>query len=98
MSTLLLVGVQYSTSEKDGYPVSLFKPIAWMTSFASLLGVLLVLNNPFDASLLFNNLLVHDSFTNLVKVVLLLSTASCIFVSFDYIKTQKEYMHLNLHY
>jgi proton-translocating NADH-quinone oxidoreductase chain N len=88
VSTLLLVGVQYTTSEKDGYPV-VVKPIAWMAAFSSLLGVLLVVNNPFDASLLFNNLLVHDSFTNLVKTVLLLSTASCILVSFDYIKTKK---------
>jgi proton-translocating NADH-quinone oxidoreductase chain N len=88
VSTLLLIGVQYSTSEKDGYPI-VVKPIAWMVSFSSLLGVLLVVNNPFNASLVFNNLLVHDPFTNLVKAVLLFSTASCIIVSFDYIKTKK---------
>ena len=88
VSTLLLIGVQYSTSEKDGYPI-VVKPIAWMVSFSSLLGVLLVVNNPFNASLVFNNLLVHDPFTNLVKAVLLFSTASCIIVSFDYIKIKK---------
>ena len=32
VSTLLLVGVQYSTSEKDGYPV-VVKPVAWMVIF-----------------------------------------------------------------
>ena len=80
VSTLLLVGVQYSTSGKDGYPV-VVKPIAWMSAFSALLGVLLVLNNPFESTLLFNNLLVHDPFTNLVKAVLLVTTAACLLVS-----------------
>ena len=65
VSTLLLVGVQYSTSEKDGYPV-VVKPIAWMVVLVTFLAVLLVLNNSFDTTLLFNNLLIkvhqsHDS-------------------------------------
>ena len=85
---LLLVGVQYSTSGKDGYPV-VVKPIAWMSAFSALLGVLLVLNNPFESTLLFNNLLVHDPFTNLVKAVLLVTTAACLLVSFEYIKNNK---------
>jgi NADH-quinone oxidoreductase subunit N len=88
VSTLLLVGVQYSTSGKDGYPV-VVKPIAWMSAFSALLGVLLVLNNPFESTLLFNNLLVHDPFTNLVKAVLLVTTAACLLVSFEYIKNNK---------
>ena len=45
VSTLLLVGVQYSTSEKDGYPV-VVKPIAWMVILVTFLSVLLVLNKP----------------------------------------------------
>jgi hypothetical protein len=57
-TTLLLVGVQYSTSEKHGYPVGV-KPVAWMSSFSAILGALLVLNNPFYSTLLFNNLLIH---------------------------------------
>ena len=36
VSTLLLVGVQYSTSEKDGYPV-VVKPIAWIVVLITLL-------------------------------------------------------------
>jgi len=88
VSTLLLVGVQYSTSEKHGYPV-VVKPVAWMATFTSFLGVLLVINNPFESQLLFNNLLVHDPFTNLVKAILLMTTASCLLVSFEYIKTKK---------
>jgi NADH-quinone oxidoreductase subunit N len=88
VSTLLLVGVQYSTSEKHGYPV-VVKPVAWMAAFTSFLGVLLVINNPFGSQLLFNNLLVHDPFTNLVKAILLMTTASCLLVSFEYIKTKK---------
>lgn len=51
VSTLLLVGVQYSTSEKDGYPV-VVKPVAWMVVFVTFLAVLLVLNNSFNATLL----------------------------------------------
>lgn len=88
VSTLLLVGVQYSTSEKHGYPV-VVKPVAWMAAFTSFLGVLLVINNPFESQLLFNNLLVHDPFTNLVKAILLMTTASCLLVSFEYIKIKK---------
>ena len=88
VSTLLLVGVQYSTSVKHGYPI-VVKPIAWMSAFSALLGVLLVLNNPFESTLLFNNLLVHDTFTNLVKAILLMTTASCLLISFEYIKKNK---------
>ena len=88
VSTLLLVGVQYSTSEKHGYPV-VVKPTAWMAAFSSFLGFLLVLNNPFSSTLLFSNLLVHDPFTNLVKAVLLFTTMSCLLVSFSYIKNNK---------
>jgi len=88
VSTLLLVGVQYSTSGKHGYPV-VVKPVAWMSTFTAFLGILLVINNPFNNTLLFNSLLVHDPFTNLVKAVLLMSTAACLLVSFEYIKVKK---------
>ena len=88
VSTLLLVGVQYSTSGKHGYPV-VVKPVAWMSAFTAFLGILLVINNPFNSTLLFNSLLVHDPFTNLVKAVLLMSTAACLLVSFEYIKVKK---------
>ena len=47
VSTLLLVGVQYSTSGKHGYPV-VVKPVAWMSTFTAFLGILLVINNPFN--------------------------------------------------
>ena len=69
VSTLLLLGVEYSTSKKQGYPV-VVKSITWMTAFTCLLGLLLVMNNPFQSILLFNNMLVHDPFTNLVKAIL----------------------------
>ena len=45
VSTLLLLGVEYSTSKKQGYPV-VVKYITWMTAFTCLLGLLLVMNNP----------------------------------------------------
>ena len=88
VSTLLLVGVQYSTSEKDGYPV-VVKPIAWMVILVTFLAVLLVFNNSFNTTLLFNNLLIHDSLTNMVKAVLLMSTGACLLVSFNYIRQEK---------
>jgi len=92
VSTLLLVGVQYSTSEKDGYPV-VVKPVAWMVVFVTFLAVLLVLNNSFNATLLFNNLLVHDPLTNMVKAIMLLSTGACILVSFRYIREEKVHAY-----
>ncbi len=91
-TTLLLVGVQYSTSEKHGYPV-VVKPVAWMSSFSAILGALLVLNNPFYSTLLFNNLLIHDPFTNLVKAILLMTTASCLLISFSYVKKKKVHAY-----
>ena len=88
VSTLLLVGVQYSTSEKDGYPV-VVKPVAWMVILVTFLAVLLVFNNSFNTTLLFNNLLIHDPITNMVKAVLLMSTGACLLVSFNYIRQEK---------
>ena len=92
VSTLLLVGVQYSTSEKDGYPV-VVKPIAWMVVLVTFLAVLLVLNNSFDTTLLFNNLLIHDPLTNMVKAIMLLTTGACILVSFRYIREEKVHAY-----
>ena len=88
VSTLLLVGVQYSTSGKDGYPI-VVKPVAWMVILVTFLSASLVLNNSFDSTALFNNLLIHDSITNMVKTVLLVSTGACLLVSFNYIKQEK---------
>ena len=64
VSTLLLIGVQYSTSERDGYPV-VVKPIAWMVILVTFLATLLVFNNSFNSALL-----IHDPATHLDKVVL----------------------------
>ena len=88
VSTLLLIGVQYSTSERDGYPV-VVKPIAWMVILVTFLATLLVFNNSFNSALLFNNLLIHDPVTNMVKAVLLMATGACLLVSFNYIREEK---------
>jgi NADH-quinone oxidoreductase subunit N len=88
VSTLLLVGVEHSVSKIQGYPI-VIKSITWMSALTCLLGLFLVINNPFQNILLLNNMLVHDPFTNLVKGILLLTTSACLLVSFEYIKVEK---------
>jgi NADH:ubiquinone oxidoreductase subunit 2 (subunit N) len=38
---------------------------------------------------IFNNVLIFDDFTNIIKIIVLLSAVFTIFISFDYIKGQK---------
>ena len=91
VSTLLLGEFNIST-EKDGCPV-VVKPIAWIVVLVTFLAVLLVLNNSFDTTLLFNNLLIHDPLTNMVKAIMLLTTGACILVSFRYIREEKVHAY-----
>jgi NADH-quinone oxidoreductase subunit N len=87
VSTILLVAVHYSTSEEHNYPV-LVSNVSWLSILACFMGALLVMNNPWEG-VVFNSSLSIDSFTQTVKVVLLLSTAFCLLVSLDYLKKEK---------
>jgi proton-translocating NADH-quinone oxidoreductase chain N len=88
VSTLLLFGVQYSTSAEQGYPV-IVKSITWLSILVAGLGAVLVLNNPFEYAVVFNMALIHDPFTNVVKAIILISTACCLLVSLTFIKRQR---------
>lgn len=89
ISTILLVGVHYSTSEEHGYPV-LVNNVCWLSIFSAFWGAMLVLNSQWEG-LAFNSSLNIDGFTQSVKVVLLLAVCFCLLVSLDYIK--KEQIH-----
>ena len=89
-STLLLVGVGLTTDRGEGYP-NMVKPTLWLSVYVILLTALLINNNPVPSATLFNGAVVHDGFTNVAKMILLMSTAACLSVGVQYIK--KEGLH-----
>ena len=67
------------------------KPTLWLSVYVILLTALLINNNPVPSATLFNGAVVHDGFTNVAKMILLMSTAACLSVGVQYIK--KEGLH-----
>ena len=85
--SLLVYGVGYSTSKLKNYPV-LLKNMSWLTLLALLYSFFLILNNPIQNAVLFYNTLIIDDFTKLTKILVLVSTFLCIFMSLEYIKQE----------
>nr|YP_009446459.1 NADH dehydrogenase subunit 2 [Ancoracysta twista]ATY40947.1 NADH dehydrogenase subunit 2 [Ancoracysta twista] len=96
---LLCYGIFYTSSKEYKYPI-LIRPIAWLSLQTFFISVLLTINNPFDFIVVFNNLLLVDSFTSSVKVIILASAATSILISLDYLDKNKinafEYIVIKL--
>jgi proton-translocating NADH-quinone oxidoreductase chain N len=84
---LLLYGVIYSTSATKKYPV-LVSNISWLTLLSFFYTFLLLLNNPIDNAVLLYNTLVIDDFTKFIKLIVLIGSFFCIFISIDYVKQE----------
>lgn len=84
---LLIYGVIYTTSKKKNYPILLVN-ISWLGLLSLFFTLILILNNPFINAVLFYNTLLIDDLTKFFKIVIILSTFFCIFISFDYIKQE----------
>lgn len=82
---LIVYAVIYSTSPHLGYPI-LIRNVTWLG--VQVLGLALMLNisNPIAGVVGFNNLLIFDNFSILVKSVILLSTIVTLILAMDYSK------------
>jgi NADH-quinone oxidoreductase subunit N len=87
---LLIFGVFYTTTIKYN-KVILITTMNWLTIHSIMITLLLILNNPINNLIIFNNLLIIDDFSILIKSILCLSTIGCLLLSFEYFKDEKLY-------
>lgn len=82
---LIIYAVIYSTSPKLGYPI-LIRNVTWLG--VQILGFALLLNicNPITGLIGFNNLLIFDNFSTLIKSIILLATIITLILALDYSK------------
>jgi len=85
---LLSYGVVYSTSTFYNYPI-LSVNISWLGFFVLLISFFLCLNNCLSSMIIFNNLLIVDSFIIFIKSTILLSSIFCILISLNYLEYNK---------
>ncbi len=82
---LIVYAVIYSTSPHLGYPI-LIRNVTWLGVQILVFALLLNLLNPITGVVAFNNLLIFDSFSILIKSLLLLSTIVTLILALDYSK------------
>ena len=82
---LIVYAVIYSTSPHLGYPI-LIRNVTWLGVQILVFALLLNLLNPITGVVAFNNLLIFDSFSILIKSILLLSTIVTLILALDYSK------------
>lgn len=87
---LLSYGVIYSTSKSYNYPI-LSVNVSWLSFLVLFIAFFLSVNNCLSSMIIFNNLLIVDSFTTLVKAIILLASMLCILISLNYL----EYNRIN---
>ena len=85
--TYLLYGVVWSTSKEKNYPMLLHN-ISWLTLVALVYTVFLLVNNPIDHAVFFYNTLLVDDFTQCMKLLVLVCTFLCIFMSLEYMRQE----------
>jgi NADH-quinone oxidoreductase subunit N len=85
---LLSYGVIYSTSEYYKTP-ALAVNVSWLSFFVLGIAFILCVNNFLSSMIIFNNLLIVDSFTTLMKAFILLSSMACILISLNYLNYQR---------
>jgi proton-translocating NADH-quinone oxidoreductase chain N len=73
INVLVIYSVVYTTSPSYNYPV-LLKNITWLSVLVLILALAINMLNPLTGSLIFNNLLIIDSFGNIIKTIVLVST------------------------
>jgi proton-translocating NADH-quinone oxidoreductase chain N len=85
---LLFYGVIYSTSKYYNYPI-LSSNISLLILLVLFIAFILCSSNSLPSIIIFNNLLIIDSFTNFVKTSILLISIFCILMSFNYLESNK---------
>lgn len=82
---LIVYAVIYSTSPHLGYPI-LIRNVTWLGVQILVFALFLNILNPITGTIGFNNLLIFDNFTILIKTVILLSTIVTLILALDYSK------------
>ena len=77
---LLVYGVVYSTSPVKYYP-TLCHNISWLSLLSLLYTLMITYNNPIHHAVVFYNTLLVDDFTQFMKILVLLCTFFCIYMS-----------------
>jgi len=81
----IVYAVIYSTSPNLGYPI-IIRNVTWLGVQILVFALLLNLSNPMTGVIAFNNLLIFDNFSVLVKSVILISTIVTLILALDYSK------------
>ncbi len=84
---ILFLGVFFINLRRYRYPF-LVKEIHYLVIFIFLISAALVINNPIRNFIIFNNLLIIDNFSSVVKCVVLFSSIGCILISFTYLEKE----------
>jgi proton-translocating NADH-quinone oxidoreductase chain N len=85
---LLSYGVIFSTSEYYKSP-ALAVNVSWLSFFTLGIALLLCINNSSSSMIIFNNMLIINPFTTLIKAFILLSSMACILISMNYLDYQR---------
>jgi proton-translocating NADH-quinone oxidoreductase chain N len=92
ISVLLMFGVFIQTSKKFIYP-NIIKPLCWILIFILFIGFLFIYNSSLNSILRFNNSLIFDSFSNFLKVLILITSIDVVRVSFQYLESEKIFQY-----
>jgi proton-translocating NADH-quinone oxidoreductase chain N len=87
INILVIYSVVYTTSPSYNYPI-LLKNITWLSILVLTLALTLNLANPLTGSLIFNNLIIVDSFGNIIKGIVLLATVCILLAILNYNKLE----------
>jgi len=85
---LIIVGVSISNLKKYNYSYYV-KEMSVFAILSLFFTLLLILNNPLNNILIFNNLFVVDTFSVFIKSFSLLMTIGCIFISISFVERSK---------
>jgi len=85
---LLSYGVIFSTSDYYKSP-ALAVNVSWLSFFTLGIAFLLCINNFSSSMIIFNNMLIINPFTSLIKAFILLSSMACILISINYLDYQR---------
>jgi proton-translocating NADH-quinone oxidoreductase chain N len=87
INILVIYSVVYANSPSYKYPV-LLKNIIWLSVLVLLLALILNMVNPLVGSLIFNSLLIVDSFGSIIKSIIILSTICVLVASINCSKSE----------
>jgi len=87
LTYILVLGVVKTNLFKDLNIPNLY---SWLCSFVLFITFLLILTEPEKIELAFNGSLINDSFSNMAKSIIVLSSIGCLLISKDFLTKKKN--------